>query len=79
MKLRISLLALFAAVCLFSACGDDDTVVEPTGDNVLSHDGPNDSGPILAADTYEAAAMFPASMTASFVGKQITEVSWFMA
>jgi len=78
MKLRISILALFAAVCLFSACGDDDTVVDPTGDDVLNHDGPNDSGPILAADTYEAAAMFPASMTSSFAGKKITEVTWFM-
>lgn len=69
----ITLLFLLA----FVACNKDNDN-EPSGDNILSLDGPNQTGPVLAAGDYEAAARFPASETSRFTGRSLDEVTWFM-
>ncbi len=71
---KINFLLVGLAI-LFAACGDDERSVE----NTLRFDGDNLSAPLLPADTYEAAARFPANLTASFVGQNLTEVSYFIS
>lgn len=71
---RIFVLSVLACLALLS-CGKDDL---PSGEDDLSYDGPNDTGPLLAAADYEAAARFPASVTSRFQGKKLKEVTWFM-
>ncbi|MCB9290393.1 MAG: hypothetical protein H6560_23990 [Lewinellaceae bacterium] len=65
------------ALVFFSACQKDNSPA-PSGDNVLSYDGANATGPVLSAGDYEAAARFPASETGAYQGKNLIEVSWFM-
>ena len=74
MKMHLTLLALF--LLLASACSDDDAA-QPS-DNLLHYDGPNQTGPVLDAGFYEAAARFPATETARFEGAQLVAVRWFM-
>ena len=74
---RISILGLFALLA-FSACQKNDEPPVPSGENVLNYDGPNATGPLLAAGEYEAAARFPAVETSPYEGKPLTEVTWFM-
>ncbi|MCB0592654.1 MAG: hypothetical protein H6557_28025 [Lewinellaceae bacterium] len=74
---RISILGLFALLA-FSACQKNDEPPVPSGENVLNYDGPNATGPLLAAGEYEAAARFPAVETNPYEGKRLTEVTWFM-
>lgn len=45
---------------------------------VLSYDGPNQSGPILAPGYHETAVLFPSNETAKYQGKQLTSISFFM-
>jgi len=73
---RIYILGL-ASLLAFSACRDDDQPI-PSGENVLNLDGPNATGPLLAAGDFEAAARFPASVTSPFQGKELKEATWFM-
>lgn len=71
---KISIL-LLGLIFLFGACGDDDRTVESS----LRYDGDNFNAPQLNAGTFEAAARFPASITNSFVGQKLTQVSYYMA
>lgn len=64
----------FGITLLFAACKSDRDL-----ETTLRYDGSNDNAPLLQPDTYEAAARFPASVTADYVGKQITQVSFYMA
>lgn len=68
----------FLALLAFSSCQNDDDSPVPSGENVLSYDGPNATGPLLVAGDYEAAARFPASETSKLQGRSLTEVTWFM-
>ena len=64
---------VFVPLLAISACKKDD---EP--DNLLNYDGPNFTGPILAAGDYEAAARFTPAQTGRFEGRRLEEVTWFM-
>lgn len=78
MKLSTSILALLMAILILPACSDDDNNPAPSGDGILSYDGPNSTGPNLDPGVYQAAAMFPSSLTVPLIGKNLTKVSWFM-
>lgn len=67
---------LLLAALFMAACNDDDTAKTP--DKVLSYDGDNFSGPLLAAGEHELAVHFPASKMADYVGKKLTEVEFFV-
>ncbi len=77
MKAHLLLFALLA-VLISTGCKNDDD--NPTPDGILQHDGDNATGPILNIGRYEAAAMFPASLTSTteFKDKSLTQVTWFM-
>lgn len=74
--MKISYFFLFLFAISIAACGDDDS--NPTPDNVLQHDGENNSGPLLAAGEHELAVHFPATTMADYVGKKLTEVEFFV-
>jgi len=76
MKNLTYLLLLCLSISVFS-CGDDD-LVPPDGEVVLNYDGPNQSGPLLAAGDYEAAVKFPASTMADHKDKKLKEVELFI-
>lgn len=67
---------LLLSCAIFAFSCNDDVVVDP--DNVLSYDGENFSGPLLAAGKHELAARFLASQTSFFEGQQLTHVDFFM-
>jgi len=69
---KISFL-LFGLVILFTACKKDRAV-----EAAFRLDGDNETAPNLPQDTYEAAARFPASLTGTYVGQNLTEVSYYM-
>jgi len=69
------MLLLFAGLVCFSACKDDELV---TLDGILSHDGPNSTGPLLEVGTHEAAAKFENADLAAYEGQQLTKVEVFM-
>ncbi len=73
MKKSATFLLFFLLV--MAACSDDDGM-QP--ENLLNYDGPNQTGPVLEAGDYEAAARFPASETDRFSGQSLTEVTWFL-
>ncbi len=73
---NVFLLLLLGAVAFSSCDKDDDTV--PVPDNVLHYDGPNQTGPLLAAGYHEAAVRFTTNELLPFQGKQLTEVEFFM-
>lgn len=66
---------LFGLMLLLAACGDDERTV----DGSLRYDGDNVTAPTLPPDTYEAAARFPANFTNDYVGKNLTQISYYMA
>ncbi|MEM8908577.1 MAG: hypothetical protein AAGD05_12070, partial [Bacteroidota bacterium] len=70
--MKKNFLLLFVFALLISACDSDEDL-----DFLLSYDGANFSGPLLAAGTHEAAALFPASETDVYEGRQLIEVTWF--
>lgn len=66
---------LFGLMLLLAACGGDERTV----DSSLRYDGDNSTAPILPPDTYETAARFPANFTNDYVGKNLTQISYYMA
>lgn len=66
-------LLLTGLLIVGAGCKKDDL-----GDNLLSYDGPNASGPILAAGYHEAGALFPSNITDPLTGRQLLRVSYFM-
>ena len=72
---NLSFFFLFCCTIFAFSCNDDDVVIEP--ESVLSYDGINSSGPILAAGQHEFAARFLASQTSFFVGQELTHVEFF--
>ena len=76
MKFSKLILALLV-IALFSCTNDDDNG-PIINDDVIHYDGENQTGPLLAAGSYEAAAYFPPSELADVVGRRLREVSWFM-
>ena len=70
---KISFL-IFAVALIFVSCKEDRDL-----ESSLRYDGPNFNAPLLEADTYEAAARFPESITRDFVGQRLTQVSYYMA
>ena len=66
---------LFGLMLVFAACGDDERTV----DGSLRYDGDNVTAPILPPGTYETAARFPANFTNDYVGKNLTQISYYMA
>lgn len=72
---RLSFLLLLSCAIFSYSCNDDD--VSPTT-SVLSYDGENFSGPLLAAGQHELGARFLASQVSFFEGQQLTHVEFFM-
>lgn len=56
-----------------TGCKKDDLA-----ENLLSYDGPNASGPILAAGYHEAAVQFTSNITGPRTGRQLLRVTYFM-
>jgi len=71
---KISFL-LFGLVVLFTACKKD----RAEDNAVFRLDGDNQTSPLLPNDTYEAAARFTESVTGQYIGRNLTEVSYYMA
>ena len=65
---------IFGFLLVFISCGED-RIAEYS----LRYDGDNSNAPLLAPDTYEAAARFPASIMNDYTGKKLTQVSYYMA
>ena len=74
--MKYSILLLTLGLIFFSACNDDDDFVDP--ENQLSYDGDNSAAPELPAGIYEAAVLFPQSITQGLIGRTINEVRFFM-
>ena len=72
-------LALFlcAGLLLWSACQNDDPA-PPVFENELRYDGPNLTGPVLAAGEYEAAVRFSAGYLDNYDGRELTAVQFFL-
>ncbi|MCB0632035.1 MAG: hypothetical protein R2824_04735 [Saprospiraceae bacterium] len=65
---------LFAGLFLVgTGCKKDEL-----GANLLSYDGENASGPLLATGYHEAAVLFPSDITGPFTGRQLLRVTYFM-
>lgn len=74
MKLKITMALALCSLLFVAACKDDD----PAADNILRLDGENATGPLLAAGEHELAIYFPESKMASYAGKELTEVEFFV-
>ncbi len=71
----LSLLTLL----VFSACKKDDEELPDDETRVtLSYDGDNQTAPILGADTYDFALRFPASQMATYAGRKLEEVKFYI-
>ena len=62
-------------VLVMMACSEDN---EPTGENVLSYDGNNQTAPTLPPGLYEHSARFPSVITRNVVGRSIESVSFYL-
>ena len=71
---KINILILGLAI-LFATCGGDERNVESS----LRYDSDNVTAPILPPDTYETAARFPENVTRDYVGKNLTQISYYIA
>lgn len=70
------LLLLFLPILLLAVgCGDDDDGLQ---EDILQHDGPNLTGPILDFGLHELSARFTASELAPFEGRRIESVRFFL-
>ncbi len=74
MKIRKTYFTLAMGLLAFISCKDDGLSVDP----VLRYDGENATGPFLEAGEHELAVRFPASMMADYVGRELTEISFFV-
>lgn len=76
---KLAFLLFLLPALLFVACQDDDDGGGQQGPEAeLSFDGPNDTGPILTAGTYEAAVRFPADFLQEYRGRELESVSFFL-
>ena len=70
----LSLFFLFGLLAL-TACNDDEAVA---ADNILNHDGPNATGPVLDNGTYEFAVRFDQNDFDEVEGSRLTAVQAFI-
>lgn len=73
--MRLFSLLLLLACFTFVACNDDDAVEL---DNVLNHDGPNATGPILDPGSYEFAVRFDQNDFDEVSGDELTAIQVFV-
>ncbi len=75
----LKLFFILIVTSLLVACNndDDDSGLIISG-NLIHYDGPNSTGPILTAGTYEAAAQFFGSDLDGQKNKELVDVRWFM-
>ena len=76
---KVLFFALLASLS-FMACNndDDDNPTPEPSENELRYDGPNATGPVLGAGTYEAAVRFPASYLDAYQGRSIDAIAFFL-
>ncbi|MEM9525970.1 MAG: hypothetical protein AAGA31_05125 [Bacteroidota bacterium] len=68
------LLLLCIGLLSWSACGDDDDIVQDS----LNYDGPNFTAPQNAAGFNTFAAYFPSSVTQPFIGRDLVSVRFWL-
>jgi len=69
--------AFIFLILLFSNCSEDRLATGPE-DFSLGYDGPNSTSPQLPGGQYQLATKFPAALTSSIAGQQITEIAFYI-
>lgn len=75
---KILFFALLASLSFMACNNDDDDPTPETPEDELRYDGPNQTGPVLEAGTYEAAVRFPASYLDAYEGRSIDAINFFL-
>lgn len=71
------LFAFLSLSILFISCEKDDPADLNTAE--LQHDGDNNTAPLFDPGTYSTAVRFAAGITNEFIGKNLTEIEFYMA
>ena len=74
------LLFLLGALALtLAACNNEDNEDNGPAENTISYDGPNATAPFLPTGIHELAARFTSQELTNYVGRELAEVSFFIA